>query len=76
MMTSFIGVQRPFQQYDRYNVKPGEQFYWFFTATFNNMLGIMYNMVVLLKVALKTNKTGHQVRHYTSNIVERGIKPQ
>jgi hypothetical protein len=30
----------------------------------------------LLKVALNTNKTGHQVIHYNSHIGERGVKHQ
>jgi hypothetical protein len=28
MVTSFIGVKRHFQQYVRYNVEHGDQFYW------------------------------------------------
>jgi hypothetical protein len=58
--------------------------------TFNNVSGIMYNMVTsfilvtvlylyvipdtLLKVSLNANKTGHHVIRYTWNIVESVIK--
>jgi len=31
---------------------------------------------ILLKVALNTNKTGHQVIRYTRHIVESGVKHQ
>jgi hypothetical protein len=32
MVTSFIGVKLHFQQYVRYNVKHGDQFYWCLTT--------------------------------------------
>jgi hypothetical protein len=53
-----------------------------FNATFNNMSVIIYNMVnsfigdILLKEALNTNKTGHNVIDFNGHIAESGIKHQ
>jgi hypothetical protein len=46
-----------------------------FRATFNNMAVIVIP-AILLKVALKTNKTGNQVISYSCHIVESGSKNQ
>jgi hypothetical protein len=63
MVASFIGVEHHFQQYVRYNVEHGSQFYWCWTA---NMSYVIPD--TLLKVLLNTNKTGHHVICYTWDI--------
>jgi len=45
MVTSFIGVERHFQQYVSYSVEHGDQVLLVFNDTFNNVSGTTYNML-------------------------------
>jgi hypothetical protein len=74
MVTSFIGVYRHCQQYVRYSVEHGDQFYWCLTTKLVTIFYVIPD--TWLKVALNTNKTGYHVIRYTWHIVESVVKQQ